>query len=133
MAEKTPHIATALRRARRRAGFSQRDLAAAANVSRPTIAALELGRQENIQSSTLLKLAEALKISPSELMAPVDADAVRAFEEFVASPLAKMLKLSSREKEFLMSLQNTWHLGSPSHETFYHLVEAIRHTRERDR
>jgi len=133
MAEKLTHIANALRQARRRAGLSQRQLAVVSDVSRPTIAALELGKYENIQSSTLAKLAEALEVSPNELIAPVDNDAMRIFDDFMASPLAKMLKISEREQDILRVMQNNWNAGPPTFETFFFLIEAIRHSGNHDR
>lgn len=129
MSDKGSYIANALRKARHRAGLSQRQLALKAEVSRPTITALEAGSHENVQTATLTKLAAALNVAPSELMGPMDKDALTAFEEFLRSPIAEMLKVNPEEREILRSMQNEWKAGKPNHEAFYHLVEAIRHCR----
>jgi transcriptional regulator with XRE-family HTH domain len=61
-----------LRDRRIRAALSQRDLAARSGVALSTIAALETGSQ-GARPSTIRRLAVALKVQPSDLMAPEEA------------------------------------------------------------
>ena len=129
MSSKGSYLASALKKARMKAGLSQRQLALKAEVSRPTITALEAGAHENVQTSTLARLAAALNVAPSELLGPIDQDALLELENFLRSPIAEMLKVNQQEREILRSMQNEWKAGKPSHEAFYHLVEAIRHCR----
>jgi transcriptional regulator with XRE-family HTH domain len=55
-----------LRAHRDRRGLTQEELATLSGVSRPTIAALELGYRQ-AYSRTTQKLARALKVTPEEL------------------------------------------------------------------
>lgn len=55
-----------LKEHRERRGLTQEELAKLSGVSRPTIAALELGYRQ-AYSSTTDKLAKALKVKPGEL------------------------------------------------------------------
>lgn len=56
-----------LRRLRRRAAFSQRELAKQAGTTQETISRLERGHH-NARASTLRRLAGALGVEPHELM-----------------------------------------------------------------
>ncbi len=56
-----------LKEHRERRGLTQEELATLSGVSRPTIAALELGYRK-AYTRTTAKLAKALKVKPSELM-----------------------------------------------------------------
>lgn len=49
-------------------GLTQAELGARAGLSRVTINKIENGRVEDIGTKTLLRLAEALKVSPSYLL-----------------------------------------------------------------
>jgi transcriptional regulator with XRE-family HTH domain len=55
-----------LKERRERRGLTQEELATLSGVSRPTIAALELGYRQ-AYSSTTDKLARALKVKPGQL------------------------------------------------------------------
>ena len=59
-----------LRDVRMRAALSQEELAAKAGTTRVTISRLETEQQEP-QPRTLRRLAQALGVSPSDLMAPL--------------------------------------------------------------
>ena len=55
-----------LKEQRERRGLTQEELAILSGVSRPTIAALELGYRKAYESTTV-KLAKALKVKPGDL------------------------------------------------------------------
>jgi transcriptional regulator with XRE-family HTH domain len=63
-----PPLSKRLRRARRRAGFTQENLAKAANVGIATVRRLEQGDIEEPRVSTLRKLANALGIEIHDLL-----------------------------------------------------------------
>jgi transcriptional regulator with XRE-family HTH domain len=60
-----------LKEHRERRGLTQEELATLSGVSRPTIAALELGYRK-AYPRTVKKLAKALKVKPETLKAPGD-------------------------------------------------------------
>lgn len=72
-------FATELRERRRRAGLSQRDLAARAGLSQPAIAAIESGARRPTEA-TRARLDEALRVRPSILL-DAARDRVRAVLE----------------------------------------------------
>ncbi len=55
---------------RTKAGLTQEQLAQKAGVSRFTIALLESGKQQEVKSSTIIKLADALNIDIDTLLSP---------------------------------------------------------------
>ena len=55
---------------RLKAGLTQEQLAEKSGVSRATIANIERGVQSFLKSSTIIKLADALKIDPKVLLCP---------------------------------------------------------------
>lgn len=57
-------------------GFTQEELAARVGVQKSAIAKWETGRVENIKRSSLQKLAEALEISPADLIGSAEKPAV---------------------------------------------------------
>ena len=59
-----------LKEARVEAGLTQEQLAEKSGVSRATIANIERGSQAFLKSSTIIKLADALKLDPSVLLRP---------------------------------------------------------------
>ena len=59
-----------LKKYRLEAGLTQEQLAEKSGVSRVTIANIERGSQAFIKSSTVIKLADALQISPQVLLCP---------------------------------------------------------------
>lgn len=59
--------ATTLRDARKRAGLTQDELAAASGVDQTTISSLETYRHTNPTDETIKRLAKALEIAPSRL------------------------------------------------------------------
>ena len=61
-----------LRKQRIEAGLTQEQLAKKSGVSRVTIANIERGSQTFIKSSTIIKLADALKVSPQVLLCPLE-------------------------------------------------------------
>lgn len=61
-----------LKKYRVEAGLTQEQLAEKSGVSRVTIANIERGSQSFIKSSTVIKLAEALNISPQVLLCSVE-------------------------------------------------------------
>lgn len=52
------------------AGLTQEQLAEKSGVSRLTIANIERGAQTVLKSSTIIKLADALKVDPQVLLRP---------------------------------------------------------------
>lgn len=60
-----------LKEYRTKAGLTQKQLAEKAGISRVTIANIERGSQSFIQSSTVIKLADALKVDPQVLLCPL--------------------------------------------------------------
>lgn len=59
-----------LKNYRIKAGLTQEQLAEKSGVSRVTIANIERGVQSFLKSSTIIKLADALKIDPQVLLCP---------------------------------------------------------------
>lgn len=59
-----------LKNCRIKAGLSQEQLAEKSGVSRITIANIERGTQTVLKSSTIIKLADALKVDPQVLLCP---------------------------------------------------------------
>ena len=57
-----------LKQARLEAGLTQEQLAQKSGVSRVTIAMLESGKQTVAKSSTIIKLADALKVEPQVIL-----------------------------------------------------------------
>ncbi len=57
-----------LKQARQAAGLTQEQLAQKSGVSRVTIAMLESGKQTVVKSSTIIKLADALKVEPQVIL-----------------------------------------------------------------
>ena len=56
------------------AGLSQSELARRADISRPTISAVESGRQVNVNIDTAQRLARALKISLDVLVGDTESE-----------------------------------------------------------
>src|SRR4051812_36632308 len=67
--------------------LSQEDLAGAISLTRASVANIERGRQK-IMAHTLLDIAAALKVSPSELLHGIQPDS-RADNEFVSQDLSQ--------------------------------------------
>ena len=61
-----------LKKCRIEAGLTQEQLAEKAGISRVTIANIERGSQAFVKSSTIIKLAEALKVDPQVLLRPAE-------------------------------------------------------------
>lgn len=59
-----------LKRYRIEAGLTQEQLADKSGVSRTTIANIERGSQSFVKSSTIIKLADTLKVDPKVLLCP---------------------------------------------------------------
>ena len=59
-----------LKQARLSAGLTQEQLAKKSGISRVTIAMLECGKQTVTKSSTIIKLADALKVEPQVILCP---------------------------------------------------------------
>ena len=59
-----------LQKYRIEAGLTQEELAKKSGISRVTIANIERGSQSFIKSSTIIKLADALKVDPKVLLCP---------------------------------------------------------------
>lgn len=59
-----------LKKYRIEAGLTQEQLAKKSGVSRVTIALLESGKQTVTKSSTIIKLADALKVEPQNILCP---------------------------------------------------------------
>jgi transcriptional regulator with XRE-family HTH domain len=124
-----PHIAIALRRAREAARLSQYQLADISGVSRPTIAAIEMGSPRNVKSETILKLAQALNISTGELLG-TSGHPDQHLERFLTSPMAEQLRVSKQEVEWLRTVCQAWPAGPMPSEGFFLLLSALRITRQ---
>ncbi len=61
-----------LKKYRIAAGLTQEQLAEKSGISRTTIANIERGSQSFIKSSTVIKLAETLKVAPQVLLCPAE-------------------------------------------------------------
>jgi transcriptional regulator with XRE-family HTH domain len=136
MKRNLPHIAKALRRAREAAGFSQHLLAERSGVSRPTIAAIEMGSPRNVKSETIVKLARALSVGTSELLGWDDEhgdDYDLYITAFVRSELALPLRIDATDVEYLRALCHAWPQGRPSHASMTLLLAAIKLDRFRTR
>lgn len=59
-----------LKKYRIAAGLTQEQLAERSGISRITIANIERGSQSFVKSSTIIKLADALKVDPQVLLCP---------------------------------------------------------------
>lgn len=59
-----------LKKYRLAAGLTQEQLAEKSGISRVTIANIERGSQSFIKSSTIIKLADTLKVDPQVLLCP---------------------------------------------------------------
>ena len=59
-----------LKNYRIKAGLTQEQLAEKSGVSCVTIATIERGNQSFLKSSTIIKLADALKVDPQVLLCP---------------------------------------------------------------
>ena len=59
-----------LKKYRIKADLTQEQLAEKSGISRVTIANIERGSQSFLKSSTIIKLADALKIDPQVLLCP---------------------------------------------------------------
>ena len=59
-----------LKKIRIESGLTQEQLAEKSGISRITIANIERGSQTFIKSSTIVKLADALKVNPQVLLCP---------------------------------------------------------------
>lgn len=79
-------LATVIKRRRSELGFSQEDLAGWCQLDRPYISLIEVGRKQPTLS-VLLRLADGLQYSLSELMALVQA---RYGVELAAAPEAQV-------------------------------------------
>ena len=61
-----------LKKYRIAAGLTQEELAEKSRISRVTIANIERGNQSFLKSSTIIKLADALKVDPQVLLCPLE-------------------------------------------------------------
>src|SRR5437764_992193 len=87
-----PHLRTV----RQRRLMSQRELAEAAHVSKPTIIGLELGRQP-ARYGTIRSLAHALGVEPSELLRSGPGSSGEIFPGEPASPSEDPPSLSGQK------------------------------------
>lgn len=124
-------LAKAIRRARNAAGMTQYALAVASGVSRPTIAHIEMGEERNIRADTLKKLAKALRVPVNELLAPTE-DEENDVEvvKLLNTPLAKSLHISAAERQLLIAHCSRWPAGTLTDMAIFHLVSAIRASRD---
>src|SRR5690242_7162775 len=102
--ERSPSIDVLVRRFRRAAKLTQEELAERAQVSAPTISALERGISQMPHPDTLDRIAEALQLSPEERAPLHDArrsylarsvDAHRVEVEAAPAPTSLLPALSS--------------------------------------
>ena len=108
--------------------MSQHELAQAADVSRPTIAAIEVGEPRKVKLETVVKLAQALNIDISELLG--ETPARDNFSTFLDSALASDLKISAQEQGWLRTIYRTWPAGKPGTEVLCLILAALRINRK---
>lgn len=129
-----PPIGRHLRRLRRERGFSQEELARRAGVDRGAIAKIETGQRTSPSIGTLMPLASALGVSLEELTSegPKEHPALRAF---LLSPWAQGLASEGRpvqpeeERQLHRIIVATWVEGSPTPQTLYRILQALRDDR----
>lgn len=97
------HIGERLFRIRRRYGLTQHEVAEAAGISDKTYARLERGTL-NIRTDTLIKLCEALHITPDEILTE---DNTRA-SAHEAEILARLRACNSKDRETALRLLETY-------------------------
>lgn len=122
-----------LRRLRDERGFSQYTLADASGVSRQTIAHIELG-QTIPRVDTLQELAATLHVDIHDLLIgrEMKQGPIRSLvESFLASPYAKLAKITDDEIEWLRSLPSIdWMGAAPTEQTIYQLLITYRSARD---
>jgi transcriptional regulator with XRE-family HTH domain len=97
-------------------GLSQQELASTAGVARITIANVELGKHSGIRPSTAFKLAQALQITPQELLgeelsleAKAPADAVeRTLQEYESLKKGTIVEPTATERRWLRQMLAAW-------------------------
>ena len=121
-------IGQKLREYRKQKGLTQKELAEAAGVSKPTVTKIETGASSNLTVSTLTALAEALGREPSEFLAPSgEAPTSDIMADFYASPFAALAELDDADKAWLESQDDIKWLGhKPEPKDIYAILQAWR-------
>lgn len=70
MTQDTQRLGDRIREARTMRGWTQAELAARVGIDHTGISHLESGRRENVQIDTLMRLADALEVTPQWLLKP---------------------------------------------------------------
>jgi transcriptional regulator with XRE-family HTH domain len=95
MARPTPVIdRRKLRRLRQRLGWTQQDLAERSGVQRPTISKIETGNRQNLRTTTLQRLAQALGVTADDLLLAPPLHAVADRPPDYKTTLAAVVKLA---------------------------------------
>lgn len=116
-----------VRRIREARGLSQEELAEKSGVHRVTIARLEAGLQEGVNTANLGALADALGVQTSDLTEPVGVSSVaHLVPQLDASGLLQP-PATEPERAWLLGLPAVFWVGQePTVATLYHLIQALR-------
>lgn len=110
--------------------MSQYELADASGVSRATIANIERDVYQTTQLETLLKLADALGVTVSNLVEGIETHSTHPKDlvaEFLDSALGQAASVTPEEEAWLRSLPEISWLGdAPSEKTFFHMLLGLR-------
>lgn len=97
------HIGEKLFRIRKRYGMTQLEVATAAEISEKTYARMERGTL-NVRADTLIKICDALHITPDEIMTDDNMHATAREEEI----LARLHACSPKDRETALRLLETY-------------------------
>lgn len=115
-----------LRWQRKQANLTQEGLAAAAGLSRATVAAIELGRYESVELSSLEALAAALKCPEFEFLVRFEQDS-QIWTDFSSSEWKAIANATEEERRWLTSLPTkVWDGRSPKPRIVFELLELRR-------
>ena len=115
-----------LRAFRRQAGLTQEGLARAAGLSRATVAAIELGRYNSVELSSLDALSRALNRAEAAFLARHDNEPPY-WSAFIASQWSSVCGPSEDERRCLAQLPDLfWGDREPEAKAVYELIEVRR-------
>ena len=120
-------VAANVLRARKAAGMTQHELAAAAGLSRSTIAQIENARYSSLSLASLEAISAAVSVSEVELLRNEERPTPRAVEAFRTSPWFATLKPSESELKVLeAACALLWTSTNPSSNVLAALLQVMR-------